>query len=83
MNEQERNLKLLRKLIDGIKSDIGRNREYFLNDTREIDFGKFYNGKIGEINMALLEFGKVLEILIDGLTSEIHRINFENKNLRK
>lgn len=79
MSEKEQNLKLLRKLIDGIKSDISRNREYLLNDTREIDFGKFYNGKIGEINMALLEFGKVLEILIDGLTSEIHRINFENK----
>lgn len=79
MNEKEQNLKLLRKLIYILKTDVKSNRESFVEDTTEIDFGEFYNEKVGEITMALLEFKNVLEKLIDDLSSEIQRLHFENQ----
>lgn len=79
MNEKEQNLKLLRKLIYILKTDVKSNRESFVEDTTEIDFGEFYNEKVGEITMALLEFKNVLEKLIDDLSSEIQRLQFENQ----
>ena len=79
MNEKEQNLKLLRKLIYILKIDVKSNRESFIEDTTEVDFGEFYNEKVGEVIMALLEFKNVLEELIDGLSSEIQRLHFENQ----
>lgn len=83
MNEKERNLKFLRKLIDNLESEIIRERRNFINDTTGTDFGEFYNKKVGEISIALLEFKNVLEKLIYGLSSEIKKLNFESKHLRK
>lgn len=79
MNEQEQNLKILRKLVYILKIDIKSSRENFVIDTTEIDFGEYYNEKVGEVTIALLEFKNVLEKLIDGLSNEIQRLHFENQ----
>lgn len=78
MNEKERNLKYLRKLIDNLKSEINRERENFIADTTGLDFEEFYNKKVGEISIALLEFKDVLKTLIGGLNKEIQRLQFKN-----
>ncbi len=80
MNKKEKKLKYLKEIFNTLKNDADNLRRNFINITEKEDFGKYYNIKIGEINMDLINFKFKLEMTEDSLNYDIRILE---KNYKK
>ncbi len=78
---RKQNLKFLKRSVYILKDDISNNRENFMNDTRNTDFGKFYNEQIEQIDLSLLELKHRLKIFEANLSSKIRKMDLEKEEM--